>query len=451
MSPTKAKPKRNPRRAVKDQWEEQQLMTSAKSQLVNLDLVQLLANPQAWDCLEENEKQEILKLLPDNAHPDPSSLPDDPQAKIPPPPQSFLRYSNEWRDGIRHFQLDLEDGHYDPAWQRQANQAMQERAAGKFDKFKEEEFEQFWGQKQKMDRTLVAGQSSQVKLKTLTDNGAIQEGDVWKYSRCFSKGPAKILVEKEVKIVKIDGARLSFVMPPGQRVFLTALSGPSKPNQEQSQESIDGLKADGEVVDKEAADKEVVDGQQESSAAETDSGEHSHTSETTEAGSSNKRKPEFEHGDCKRQRSQPPEPNGQVESSTEPTENTTDVSAETISPSTTAETVSATEGADSSAKSSDKPESGEEGSGSRSQSAPEPAQESTQVSTPANNTNDNIDEILVENIRGLTELSAKIIEADGRVTKCPNGNAWKEFRAYRNNQDMGSLWEVRHTWFQRGK
>ncbi|RAL02719.1 uncharacterized protein BO80DRAFT_378361 [Aspergillus ibericus CBS 121593] len=440
MSPTKAKPKRNSRRAVKDPWEEEQLMTSAKSQLVNLDLVKLLANPQAWDCLEENEKQEILKLLPDKAHPDPSSLPDDPEAKIPPPPQSFLRYSNEWRDGIRLFQLDLENGHYDPEWQRQANQAMQERAAGKFDKFKEEEFEQFWGQKQKLDRTLVAGQSSQVKLKTLTDNGVIQEGDVWRYSRVFSKGPEKILVEKEVRIVKIDGASLSFVMPPGRRVFLTGLSGPTDTGQEQSQKSINGLNADGEVVD----------GQQESGTAATESTEHSHTSETTEAGSSNKRKSEIEHGNCKRQRSRPPELTDQLESSTEPTENSTDVVVEIVRLSTTAEAIFPTEGADGPAETSDKPQSGE-GSDSPSQSAPEPAQEPTQESMPANAPNDKIDEILVEDIRGLTALSAKIIEVDGRVTKCPNGNAWKEFRAYRNNQDMGSLWEVRQAWFQRAK
>ena len=59
------------------------------------------------------------------------------------------------------------------------------------------------------------------------------------------------------------------------------------------------------------------------------------------------------------------------------------------------------------------------------------------------------DEIIVTDIQGLTALSTKIIEIDGRIKEIPNGNAWKEFRSYRNNQDMGSLWEVRQAWFLR--
>ena len=235
--------------------------------------------------------------------------------------------------------------------------------------------------------------------------------------------------------MKIDGARLSFVMPPGQRVFLTALSGPTNQNQERSHEQS----------------QDPVDGQQESSTTETDSREHSHTGVITEAGSSNKRKSEFKHGDCKRPCSQPLGPNDQVASSTEYTENTTDVAAEIVSSSTCAEAVSPTEGADGSAETSDKPENGAEASDSPSRSVPEPIQESTKVSTPTKNTGDSTDEILVENLRGLTALSTKIREIDGRIAKCPNGNAWKEFRAYRNNQDMGSLWEVRQAWFQRKK
>jgi hypothetical protein len=78
---------------------------------------------------------------------------------------------------------------------------VRERERGKFDRFKEEEFEEFWGQKQKMDKTLAAGQSSQVKLSTLIEHGVVREGDVWKYSRVFgAKGQKKVLVEKEAKV-----------------------------------------------------------------------------------------------------------------------------------------------------------------------------------------------------------------------------------------------------------
>ncbi|GKZ30833.1 hypothetical protein AbraIFM66950_010423 [Aspergillus brasiliensis] len=437
-----AKPKRNPRRAAKDRWEEHRLMTSTTSPLVDADLVGLLANPQAWNCLEESEKQEIISLLPDGVHPDPNPPSDDPNAKIPPLPQSFLRYSNNWREGIRQFQAELQNGYHDPEWLRQANLAMEERAAGKFDRFKEEEFEEFWGQKQRMDKTLMAGQSSQVKLKNLIDHNVVREGDVWKYSRCFSKGADKVLVEKEARIVGINGARLNFVIPPGQRVFLPAVSSGSKKNQSDA----DGLKAD--VV-------EAGERQQDTNAAETDPNVQSNNSETIEPGSPKKRKSEEEHGNCKRQRSQPPEAGDQADSYSESPENKTKAVAETISPPTTAEAVSSAEAAETSTATSEIPENRNEASKEPSvlgaEAPQEPTEETkqTEETAPANNPVESMDGILVEGIQGLTALASKIIEVDGRITDIPNGNAWKEFRAYRNNQDMGSLWEIRQAWFHR--
>ncbi|GAT29652.1 hypothetical protein RIB2604_03001850 [Aspergillus luchuensis] len=453
---TNAKPKRNPRRAAKDPWEEEKVMTSTKSPLVDADLVGLLANPKAWNCLEESEKQEIIKLLPDSVHPDPNPpTDDDSDVKIPPPPQEFLRYSNNWREGIRQFQVELQNGFHDPEWLRQAELAMEERAAGAFDRFKEEEFEEFWGQKQKMDKTLLAGQSSQVKLKTLIDHNVVREGDVWKYSRCFSKGADRVLVEKEARIVSIKGARLNFVIPPGQRVFLPVVSSPSKQNQSHA----DGTKADVEAGDRQqdsdavqtdsnvqlntsettepasprkrkceaehgdckrqrSQPPEADDQQPDSDAVENDSNVQPNTSETTEPISPRKRKCEDEHGDCKRQRSQPPEADNQAASSSEVPGNPIEAAAETASPSTTAEAVSSAEVAEISPATNEKPDSAGEASD-------EPS------------------------VTGLTSLASKIIEVDGRITDIPNGNAWKEFRAYRNNQDMGSLWEVRQAWFQR--
>lgn len=61
------------------------------------------------------------------------------------------------------------------------------------------------------------------------------------------------------------------------------------------------------------------------------------------------------------------------------------------------------------------------------------------------------DDVTVSGIIGLTALLAKIVEVDGRVKKTPRGNAWKEFRSYRNNQDMGTLWEVRQAWYERNQ
>jgi Asx homology domain len=164
----------------------------------------LFANPQAWTCLDEDEKKEILALLPDHVCPDPNLGPEpgDSDAKISPLPESFLRYDNNWRYGVRQFQIDLESGRHDPEWLRQASQAMEERAQGKFDQFKEEQYEEFWGQKQRLALNVLAGESSRVKLATLVENEIVKKGDVWKYCRIFGKNreQEKHKIEKEAKV-----------------------------------------------------------------------------------------------------------------------------------------------------------------------------------------------------------------------------------------------------------
>ena len=46
-------------------------------------------------------------------------------------------------------------------------------------------------------------------------------------------------------------------------------------------------------------------------------------------------------------------------------------------------------------------------------------------------------------------LEARIIEIDGRFTGVRVNNAWKVIRCKRDNQDMGSLWEMREEYYVR--
>ncbi|CEJ59516.1 hypothetical protein PMG11_08139 [Penicillium brasilianum] len=212
-SPTPSPRKRTPRKAApRGKWSEEQLLTSDESVLIDADLVKLLARPETWDILEEEEKREILALLPADTHPASELLPDDPDVRIPPLPDSFVRYSNNWRDGIRQFQLDLQNGRFDPEWLRQAEAARRKRENGDFDTFKEREFEKFWGQKQRTDMSVVSGESSKIKLTQLIEAGVFLVGDVWRFCYVWGKGPDRVIIDKEV--------RLSFVVPTGQRVFL---------------------------------------------------------------------------------------------------------------------------------------------------------------------------------------------------------------------------------------
>ncbi|CAI7566857.1 unnamed protein product [Penicillium pancosmium] len=218
-SPVKRAPKKA---APRGKWSEATLLTSEKSVLVHADLVKLLASPEAWNCLDESDKQEILALLPADIHPETELQPHSQEQKLLPLPASFLRYSNNWRDGLRQFQLDLENGRYDPEWLRQAEKARKQRESGDFDTFKEREFEQFWGQKQNFNKRLPAGDSAKIKLSELVEHGVIQLGDVWRFRFGFGKGENNIKIDKEVRIDRIEGSNLSFTIPTGGRTFLSS-------------------------------------------------------------------------------------------------------------------------------------------------------------------------------------------------------------------------------------
>ncbi|KAJ5936788.1 hypothetical protein N7466_003238 [Penicillium verhagenii] len=242
-SPAKKTPRKS---AARGKWSEEHLLTSDKSLLIDTDLVKLLASSAAWHVLEEDEKRQILDLLPVDTHPDPDPPEDNPNAPIPPLPDSFVRYSNNWRDGIRQFQLDLQNGRYDPEWLRQADEARQQRENGDFDSFKEREYEEFWGQKQKLDKSLPAGESGKVKLATLVDEGVIRIGDVWRFNYVYGKGAERIFIDKEARVTEIKSSKLTFVMPAGQRVFLRAVpiqSASADPPKTESPEKWDSTPA----------------------------------------------------------------------------------------------------------------------------------------------------------------------------------------------------------------
>lgn len=210
-SKAKPPPKRTaaPPNAKKDPWGEEQLTTSSKSRLIDADLTAsfqalnqlrnsyqltpqrqaLFADPQAWEILDDAEKSELRALLPEHlSYNDDGSLPKD-----------FLRYDNDWRNGLRQFQNDLEQGRYDPEWLRQAAEAMEERAAGQFDKYKDDQYEEFWGQKQKLAYDVLAGDMTNLKLGVLVKAGVYRVGDVWSFARGFGRSE-KVLVEKDVTV-----------------------------------------------------------------------------------------------------------------------------------------------------------------------------------------------------------------------------------------------------------
>lgn len=78
------------------------------------------------------------------------------------------------------------------------------------------------------------------------------------------------------------------------------------------------------------------------------------------------------------------------------------------------------------------------------QSDPEITEEKLPESQPASPQDELV---LVPNITTPNSLENEILAIDGRFKGVRNVNTWKALRCHRNNQDMGSLWEVRHGWY----
>lgn len=189
-----APPKRNARRATKvDRSDPEWLVTNEKSPLADEDLHAEFSNPKTYENFTKSDWDDLRETLPRSVplNSDGFSI-----------PITFFKYDPDFRRGIREFQEDLGSGRLDPTWQAAAAEAMEERARGKFDAHKENQFEAFWGQKQKLNHDAIAGESSKIKLDLMIQNNTFKVGDYFSYSRMFGRGKNGVLVEKDCKVSK---------------------------------------------------------------------------------------------------------------------------------------------------------------------------------------------------------------------------------------------------------
>ena len=192
---TPAPARRGGGRASKvDRTDPEWLVTNEKSPLVDEDLYAEFSNPKTYEKFTKSDWEDLRETLPPNVpiNPDGYSI-----------PMTFFKYDPDFRRGIREFQEDLGSGRLDPKWQADAAQAMEERARGEFDAYKEDQFEAFWGQKQKLNHDALAGESTKIKLDLLIQNEIFKVGDYFSYSRVFGRGKSGVLIEKDCKVSQV--------------------------------------------------------------------------------------------------------------------------------------------------------------------------------------------------------------------------------------------------------
>ncbi|RVD83295.1 uncharacterized protein DFL_007690 [Arthrobotrys flagrans] len=225
---------KTPRKAPKGGvWSADHLLTSRRSKIITAEC-NMIFNENTWGLFTEEEKTELLSLL----HPIDTEItfPDQDPA-LPPPriptPELFQNLNNDaFRTAFAELQEDLETGSYEPAYVRKAEEALRLRLgpmADRVDDVKNNEFEEYWGQKQVVffgDAGLSAG----ITLYELCQQKMLRPGDVFEYKRTFQGG---ITVEKVCELDSVelaeaaqgvkkkrDASILTFRFPSKARKFL---------------------------------------------------------------------------------------------------------------------------------------------------------------------------------------------------------------------------------------
>lgn len=207
-------------------WEEEFLMTNPNS-IYAISLRQIF-NSAAWDKISDEDKDYLMKHLPecDKVYEASEDVTD-------PTPSKAQLVDGFWNNSqliarINQVEYDISEAKYTAKTQKIVEEARKLAQSAEFEAFKENKFEAFWGQKQRVDYNAVAGDTTNVKLETLAKHSALRVGDVFSLRRSFQtategtskkgKKAASILVEKDAKLIAIDPEdfSLTFSYPPGR-------------------------------------------------------------------------------------------------------------------------------------------------------------------------------------------------------------------------------------------
>jgi hypothetical protein len=159
-----------------------------------------MISEDVWNLLDDDEKAFCMEAVYESDKvyetTDPGDIgkPDNKKAMLRP---DFWTDNPALKEGFRNYQENLANGRYDPKFVAAATDAREKRMAGEFDDFKDKNFEEFWGQKQKLASDSIAGETSKIKIQTLVEHKMLRVGDVFSMRRSFQGGTT---IAKEAKV-----------------------------------------------------------------------------------------------------------------------------------------------------------------------------------------------------------------------------------------------------------
>ncbi|KAI8943487.1 hypothetical protein NX059_001490 [Plenodomus lindquistii] len=123
------------------------ITSNSTSRLGKADVYHMLLEDSAWTSLNRSQQKDLVSMLPPSiakqeVHQKATAVDEDIAR-----PRAFTLSNDCFRTDVAKFKEDLKNGHLAKTWQAAAEQAVVERASGKYDSWKAEEAELWWGQK----------------------------------------------------------------------------------------------------------------------------------------------------------------------------------------------------------------------------------------------------------------------------------------------------------------
>ncbi|KAF2710984.1 hypothetical protein K504DRAFT_466008 [Pleomassaria siparia CBS 279.74] len=149
----KKKKKPVPRKGVSRVFDPEYATTNSQSRLGKADVYHMLLEPTAWTSLTVSQRASLIKHLPPTAANAlllaAAAATDPPATELARPKELQINF-DIFRTDVAKFKDDLTAGHLAKTWLLSAAQAVRDRAEGRFDSWKAEEAERWWGQKSNM-------------------------------------------------------------------------------------------------------------------------------------------------------------------------------------------------------------------------------------------------------------------------------------------------------------
>jgi hypothetical protein len=123
------------------------ITTNSTSRLGKADVYHMLLEGSAWTNLSAEQQTTLVSMLPQDAANQAVLAKINAGETESTRPSAFTLANDCFRTDVAKFKDDLKNGHLAKTWQAAAEQAVIERAAGDYDKWKAQEAESWWGQK----------------------------------------------------------------------------------------------------------------------------------------------------------------------------------------------------------------------------------------------------------------------------------------------------------------